>query len=92
MRSMARVLSFALLAAVIAAPLAAQDIRRISDSPRSGFWWGLGVGSAHAKLECPSCNVDPDNFPMADLHLGATLSSKVTLGLQFTGGQKDGAF
>lgn len=92
MRSLVRVTLLALLAATLTAPLAAQDIRQISHSPRSGFWWGLGVGSTRAKIDCATCTSDTDNFPTADLHLGATLSSKLTLGLQITGGQKDGAF
>lgn len=84
----------ALLLGVAAAPLAAQDIRPYSAGPeRAGFWWGIGLGAAKADYKCPTCtNVDPDNFPMLDIHLGGTLSPKWTLGFELTGGQKDGAF
>jgi hypothetical protein len=94
MRPFVRNTVVALLLTAVAAPLAAQDIRPMSSGPqRAGFWWGIGLGSAQADVKCPGCiDVDPENFPMGDLHLGVTLSPKLTLGLQATGGQKTNGF
>src|SRR5437868_4176869 len=94
MRTFVRDTVVALMLSAIAAPVMAQDIHAISGGPeRAGFWWGLGLGAAQADIKCPTCsNVDPETIPMLDIHLGATLSPKWTLGLQVTGGQKDGAF
>lgn len=94
MRTFIRSTLVALLLGAVTAPLMAQDIRAISSGPeRAGFWWGLGLGLAQADVKCPSCpNVDPESFPMLDIHLGGTLSPRWTLGVQLTGGKKDGAF
>lgn len=84
----------ALLLGAVTAPLMAQDIRAISSGPeRAGFWWGLGLGGGKADVKCDICtNVDPETFPMLHVTLGATLSRSLTLGFQFGGGQKSGAF
>jgi hypothetical protein len=94
MRTFVRNAVVALLLSAITAPLMAQDIHAISSGPqRAGFWWGLGLGAAQADVKCPACiDVDPETFPMGDLHLGLTMSPKLTLGLQFTGGQKTNGF
>ncbi len=94
MRLFVRSSLVALLVGAVAAPLAAQDIRAISSGPeRSGFWWGLGLGGGRADVKCDICpDVDPETFPMLHVTLGATLSRSLTLGFQFGGGQKSGAF
>ena len=76
-----------------AAPLAAQEIRPLDRPIREGFWWGLGLGVANAKVSCDSCpSVDPELFPMFDVRLGGTVSPHVTVGAQVAGGRKSGAF
>lgn len=93
MRTAVRSILFLLLVGAAAAPLAAQDIRPLHSSSRSGFWWGLGLGAARTKLECSGCtNPDPETFPMGDIHLGFTASPKLTFGFQFTGGSKKNGF
>ena len=94
MRTLIRSTLVALLLGAVTAPLVAQDIRAISSgAERSGFWWGLGLGAAQADVTCDGCpNVDPETFGMLHISLGATLSKSVTLGVQFGGGQKSGAF
>lgn len=93
MRTLVRAILLALLATAAAASLAAQDIRPLASTTRTGFWWGIGLGAARADVACNGCvNVDPETFPMLDIRLGGTLSRKVTLGVQVTGGSKKGAF
>jgi hypothetical protein len=44
-------------------------------------------------VKCNACGtIDPETMGMLDLHLGATLSDHVTLGVQLAGGSKKGAF
>lgn len=94
MRTFIRSTFVALLLGAVTVPLVAQDIRAISSGPeRAGFWWGLGLGGGQADVKCDICpNVDPETFPMLHFTLGATLSPSLTLGVQFGGGQKSGAF
>ena len=94
MRMFIRSTLVALLLGAVTAPLMAQDIRAISSGPqRAGFWWGLGLGGGRADVKCDGCpNVDPETFPMLHVSLGGTLSPSLTLGVQFGGGQKSGAF
>ena len=88
--------SFALLALLAIGgvrPLAGQEIRPLDRPTRAGFWWGLGLGTANAKVTCDGCpSVDPELFPMVDVRLGGTVSRNVTLGAQIAGGKKSGAF
>lgn len=93
MRNLVRATLLALIVGGTAAPLAAQDIRALHSSSRSGFWWGLGLDGGRADIKCDACpNVDPETFPMLHVSLGGTLSQSLTLGVQFGGGQKSGAF
>lgn len=93
MRNSVRAILFTLLVAGAVAPLHAQDIREIRHGSRAGFWWGIGLGAASAKVKCNTCGkIDNETMPMLDLHLGGTLSDHVTLGVQLTGASKKGAF
>lgn len=93
MRSLIRIMLTTLLLAVAGMPLAAQEIRPLDHPTRSGFWWGLGLGTANAKVTCDGCpSVDPELFPMVDVRLGGTVSRNVTLGAEIAGGKKSGAF
>lgn len=87
MRNLVRVTLVALLAATLTAPLAAQDIRRISDGPsRKGFWLGLGVAGGQYDNECDLCNnADPASGFGGHVRLGATLSPKFRLGADLFG-------
>lgn len=93
MRKFVRSVLCLLLVGAVAAPLRAQDIRPLGRSTRAGFWWGVGLGAASAKVKCNSCgSIDNETMGMLDLHLGGTLSDHVTLGVQLTGASKKGAF
>jgi hypothetical protein len=94
MRNSVRNAVVALLLSAIAVPLMAQDIHPMSSGPqRAGFWWGFGLGAGQADVKCEGCtDVDPETFPMLHVSLGGTLSQSLTLGVQFGGGQKSGAF
>lgn len=98
MRNLVRatlVMLFTLFVAGAAAPLTAQDIRPLGSASRQGFWWGLGLGIANAKLDCDQSgcsSLKKYNFGMGDIHVGFTPSPKLALGLQITGGQRDSAF
>lgn len=93
MRTFVRSLLFLFLIGAATAPLGAQDIKPLHSALRSGFWWGLGLGAARAKLTCSGCtNPDPEDFPMVDFRAGFTPSERVTIGFQLAGGSKKNAF
>ncbi|MEP6745820.1 MAG: hypothetical protein ABJB33_10030 [Gemmatimonadota bacterium] len=94
MHSSVRSALVVLLLGAVAAPLAAQDIRPISRGPeRAGFWWGFGLGAASTKVECDGCvTIDKETFPTLDLRFGGTLSPRLRLGVEVTGGAKKDAF
>jgi hypothetical protein len=87
MRNSVRGLIVALLVGAVAAPLAAQDIRPLSNGPsREGFFLGLGLAGGQFDADCSSCgDADPASAFGSHIRLGGTLSPKLRLGVDLFG-------
>lgn len=87
MRTLVRATLLTLLVVGGFAPLAAQDIRPLSNGPsRHGFWLGLGLAGGQFDADCDNCGpADPASAFGSHVRLGGTLSPKFRLGVDLFG-------